>query len=162
MKKTTVIFIMLCLYLLLLFSPKVMSDSLRTHELQQARLPLSFTISWSLLKLMSIESMKPSNHLILCCPLLLLPSSFPTSGSFPMMWIFASGGQSIGASVSASVLPMNIQGWFLLGLTVLISLLSKGLSRVFSSTTVWKHQFVGAQPFLGFNAYTHKWLMEKP
>ena len=64
--------------------------------------------------------------------------------------VFTSGGQSIGASASASVLPMNIQGWFLLGLTGLISLQSKGLSRVFSSTTVWKHQFLGAQPSLGF------------
>ena len=74
--------------------------------------------------------------------------SCPASGSFLMSWIFASGGQSIGASASASVLSMNIQGWFPLGLTGLISLLSKGLSRVFSSTTVWRHQFFGAQPFL--------------
>ena len=67
--------------------------------------------------------------------------SFPESRSFPMSWLFASGGQSIGVSTSASVLPMNIQGWFPLWLTGLISLLSKGLSRVFSSTTVWKYQF---------------------
>ena len=75
------------------------------------------------------------------------PQSFPASGSFPMSQLFASGGQSIGAS--ASVLPMNIQGWFPLGLTSLISFLSKGLSRVFSNTTVWKHQFFGTQPFYG-------------
>ena len=68
--------------------------------------------------------------------------SFPASGSFPMSRLFASGGQSIGASASASVLPMNIQGWFSLGLTGLISLQSKGLSRVFSSTTIWKHHFL--------------------
>ena len=80
----------------------------------------------------------PSNHLILCCPLLLLPSIFPSIRSFQMSQLFASGGSSIGASASASVLPMNIQGWFPLGLTSLISLLSKGLSRVFSSTTIWK------------------------
>ena len=82
----------------------------------------------------------PSKHLILCCHILLLPSVFPASGSFPMSWLFASGGQRIGGSGSASVLPMNIQGWFPLGLTGLISLQSKGLSRVFSSTTVQKHQ----------------------
>ena len=68
---------------------------------------------------------------------------FPELGSFPLNWLFASGGQGIGTSVSASVLPMSIQGWFPLGFTGLISLLSKGLSRVFSSTTVWKHQFFG-------------------
>ena len=71
--------------------------------------------------------------------------SFPASGSFPMSWLFASGGQNIGASASASALSVTIQGWFPLGLTRLISLLSKGLSRVFSSTTVWKHQFFGTQ-----------------
>ena len=73
--------------------------------------------------------------------------SFSASGSFHMSQFFASGGQSIGASATASVLPMNIQGWFPLGLTSLISLLSERLSRVFSSTTVWKHQFFGTQPF---------------
>ena len=99
---------------------------------------LSFTISWSLLKLVSIEWMIPSNHLIYFHPLLLLPclSHFPASGSFPVSRLFTSGGQSIGvlASESVSVLPMNIQGWVPIGLTGLISLLSKGLSRVFSST----------------------------
>ena len=78
---------------------------------------LSITNSWSLLKLMSIESVMPSNHLILCHPLLLLPSIFPASGSFPMSQFFTSGGQSIGVSASASVLPMNIQDWFTLGWT---------------------------------------------
>ena len=72
--------------------------------------------------------------------------SFPTSGSFPVSQHFISGGQSNGASASASVLLMNIQGWFLLGLTSLISLQSKGLSRVFSNNTTWRHQFFGAQP----------------
>jgi len=89
---------------------------------------LSFTISWSLLKLMCIESVMPSNHLILCHPLLLLPSVFPSIRSFLMSWLFTSGGQSIGASASASVLPVNIQDCFLLGLTGLISLQFKGLS----------------------------------
>ena len=104
---------------------------------------LSFTIFWSLLKLMSIESVMPSNHLILCCPFLLLPSVFPSiKDFFPVSWLLTSDGHSIGASASASVLPMNIQGWFPLGLTSLISLQSKGLSRVFSNTTWYrKHQY---------------------
>ena len=93
---------------------------------------LSFTDSWSLLKLMSIESVMPSNHLILCCPLLLLPSIFPSIRA--MSQFFASGGQSIGASASASVFLMNSEDWFPLGLTDLIFLQSKGLSRVFSNT----------------------------
>ena len=109
---------------------------------------LSFTISWSCLKLISIESVMSSSHRIHCLPPLPLPSTFPESGSFPMNWLFALGGQSIGASASASVLPRNIQDWFPLRLTSLISLLSKGLSRVFSSTTVQKHQFFGAQSSL--------------
>ena len=86
----------------------------------------------------------PSNHLIFCCPLLLLPS-FPASGSFSMSQFFASGGQSIGVSASASVLPMNIQDWSRLGWTGWISLQTKGLSRVFSNTPVQKHQFFSVQ-----------------
>ena len=85
--------------------------------------------------------------------------SFPASGSFPMSWLFASDGQSIGAS--ASVPAMNIQGWFPLELTGLISLLSKELSRVFSSTIVWKHQFFGAQPSFWSNSHICTWLLEK-
>ena len=123
---------------------------------------LSFTISWSLLKLMSIELVTPSSHLILCCPLFILPSIFPASGSFQMSQFFASGGQSIGASVSASVLPANIQCWFPLELTGLISLLSKGLSRVFSNTTAWKHQLFGPQhSLLRSNSHIHTWLLGK-
>ena len=87
---------------------------------------LSSTVSQSLLKFMSIESVMLSNHLIFHCPLLFLPSVFPASGSFPMIWLFASGAQRIGASASASVLPVNIQSWFPLGLTGLIYLLSMG------------------------------------
>ena len=119
----------------------------------------SFTIPQSLLKLMSIGSVMPSNHLVLCHPFL-LPSVFPTSGSFPMSQLFQSGGQSIRASVS--VLPMNIQDWFPLGLIGLISLQSRGLSWVFSNTTVLKHQFFSAQPSLWSNSHTHTWLLEKP
>jgi len=99
---------------------------------------LSFTISQNLPR-MSIEWVILSNHLILCCPLFLLPQSFPASGSFPMRWLFTSGGQSTGASASASALSMNIQSWIPLGLTGSIS---KGLLRVFSSTTIRKHQLI--------------------
>ena len=101
---------------------------------------LFFIIFQSLLRLMSIELVMPSNHLIFCHPpLLLLPLLFPSIRSFPMSRLFASGGQNIGVSTSVSVLSMNIQGWFPLGLTGLISLLSKGLSRVVSSTTTRKY-----------------------
>ena len=103
---------------------------------------LSFTIYQSLLKLMSLESVMPSNHLILCCPFPLLPQSFPASGSFAVSWLFASDGPSIGASASASVLPLNTHSWFPLGLPSLISLQFQGLSRVFSCTMIWKHQFL--------------------
>ena len=99
---------------------------------------LSITNFQSLLKLMSIELVMPSNHLILCSPLLLPPSVFPSIRVF-------SGGQSIGVSASASVLPISIQDWFPLRWTVWISLQSKGLSRVFSNTTVQKHQLFSAQ-----------------
>ena len=94
---------------------------------------------------MSIESVMLSHHLILCCLLLLLSSSFPSIRVFSNELLFAPGGKSIG--VSATVLPMNIQDWFPLRLTGLISLQSKGLSRVFSNTTIQKHQFFGTQPF---------------
>ena len=118
---------------------------------------LSFTISWNLLKFMSIESVMLSN---LSCPLL-LPSVFPSIRIvFPVNWHFASGGQGIGAS--ASVLLMNIQGWSPLGLTGLISLQSKGLSRVFSSTTFWKHQFFGTRLTSWSKSHIHTWLLEKP
>ena len=117
---------------------------------------LSFTISQSSLKFMSIESVMPSNHLI---PFSSCPQSFSASGSFPMSWLFASDDQSIGAS--ASVLSMNIQGLFPLGLTGLISLLSKRFSRVFSSTTVWKHQFFGGQSFLWSNSHIRTWPLKE-
>ena len=90
------------------------------------------------------------------------PQSFLASGSFTMSRLFASGGQSFEASTSAPVLPMSIQDWFPLGFTSLISLLSKGLSRVFSSTTVQKHQFFSAQSFLWSNFHIYTWLLEKP
>ena len=114
----------------------------------------------SMLKLMFIELVMPSKHLILCHSLLLLPSIFPSIRVFPVNQLFASGGQSIGAS--ASVLPMDIQGWFPLGLNGLVSLLSKALSRVFPSTTVWKHQFSSTQPSLRPNSRISTWLLGKP
>ena len=122
--------------------------------------PLFSTISWSLLKFMSIELVMLSNHLILCCSLLLLLQSFLASESFPVGWLFASGGQSIGALAIA--LPMNIQDWFPSGLTDLISLQSRGLSRVFSSTTVRRHQFFNTQPSLWSSSHIHAWLLETP
>ena len=128
-----------------------------TTALQASR---AFMVSWSLLKLMFTESVMPSNHLILCCPFSSCLWSFPASGSFLMSWLLALGDQSIGAS--ASVLLINIQGWFLLGLTGLICLLSKGLLRVFSSNTVWKHQFFGIQPSLWSNSHIYTCLLGKP
>ena len=125
---------------------------------------LSFTISLSLHKFMSTESVMPSSHLILCCPLLLLPSIFSITRFFvvvffSMSWLLASGSPSTGTS--ESVLPMNVQGWFPLGLTGLICLLFKGLSRVFSSTTIRQHQILGALPPLWSNSHFCTWLLVK-
>ena len=116
----------------------------------------SMDVSWGKLW----ELVMPSNPLVLCCPLLLPPSIFLSIRVFPMSQFFTSGGQSIGAS--ASVLLVNTQDWFPLGLNGLISLQSKGLSRVFSNTTVQNHQFFGAQFPLWSNSYIHTWLLEKP
>ena len=116
-----------------------MSDSLRPHELQHARAPCRhITNSWSSPKPMSIESVMPSSHLILCCPFSSCLQSLPASGSFPMSQLFAWGGQSTGVSALTSVLPMNTQDWSPLGWTGWTSLQSRGLSRVFSNTTVQK------------------------
>ena len=122
---------------------------------------LSIINSWSLLKLMSIELVMPSNHLILCHPLLLLPSIFASIRSFQINQFLASGGQIIGVSASASVLPMDIQDWFPLERTGWISLQSERLSRVFSNTTVQKHEFFDAQLSLWSNSHIHTWLLEK-
>ena len=112
--------------------------------------------------LMSIESVMPSNQSSSVNSFSSCFQSFPASGSFLMSQLFSSGGQSIGISTSASVLPMNIQDWFFLGWTGWMSLLSKGLSRVFSNTTVQKHQFFGAQLSSQSNSHIHTWLLEKP
>ena len=138
-----------------------MSDSLQPHGLEHARLlcpPLSprvFSVSWPLSRWCH-PTISSSVFPFSSCP-----QSFPASGSFPMSWFFATHGQNIGASALAIVLPMNIQGWAPLGLTGLISLLSKGLSRVFSSTTARKHQFFGTQPTLRSNSHIHRWLTGK-
>ena len=116
---------------------------------------LSFTIFQSLLKFMSIELVMPSNHLSSVIPFSSCPQSFSASESFPVSWLFASGGRTIEASASAPVLPMNIQDWFPLGLTGLISLQSMGLSRVFSITTVQKNQLFSAQLSLWSNSHIY-------
>ena len=126
------------------FSCSVMSDSLWPYRLQHTRLPgPCMTNSSSLLKLKSTELVMPSNHLILCCPLLFPPSIFLSIRVSYNESVLCIRWPKTGASASASVLPMNIQGWFPLGLAGLMSSLSKGFSRVFSSTTIWKHQFFG-------------------
>ena len=139
------------------FSRSVVSGSLRPHGPQHARPPCPITNSQSLPKLMSIKSVMPSNHVILCHPFSSCPQSFPASGSFQMSQLFTAGGQSIGVSTSTSVLPMNTQDWSPLRWTGWISLQSKGLSRVFSNTTLQKHQFFSAQL-----SYIYTWLLEKP
>ena len=110
---------------------------------RQTSLPV--TNSRSLPKLMSVESVMPSSHLILCRPLLFLPPTPPSVRVFPMCQLFTWGGQSTGVSASASVLPMNTQDWSPLEWTGWISLQPKGLSRVLSNTTVQKHQFFGTK-----------------
>ena len=143
------------------FSRSVVSNSLRPHK-SAPQASLSITNSQSSLTLMSIESVLPSSHLILCHPLLLLPQSLPASGAFPVSQFFASGGQSIEVSASASILSMNTQDWSPLGWTGWSSLQSKGLSRVFSNTTPQKHQFFSAQLSSQSNSHIHTWLLEKP
>ena len=123
---------------------------------------LSITSSWSLPKPMPIESVMPSNHLILCHPLLLLLSIFSSIGVFSNESVLHIRWPKYWSSVSTSVLPMNTQDWSPLGWTGWISLQSKGLSRVFSNITVQKHQFFGAQLSLQSNSQIHTWLLEKP
>ena len=129
-----------------------MSDS-ATPWTAGCQASLSITNSWSLLKLMSIKSVMPPIHLILCHHLLLLPSIFPSIRVFSNELVCVSGSQSIGGSPLASVLPMNIQGRFSLGLTGLMSLKSKGISRVFSNTIVPNHQLFDAQLSLWSNSH---------
>ena len=111
---------------------------------------------------MPFELMMPSNHLILCCPLLLKPSVFLSIRVFSSDSALHIRWPSIGASASASVIRMNIQDWFPLGLTGLIPLMSKGISRVFSSTTIQKHQFFSTESSLWSNSFVHTSLLGKP
>ena len=146
----------------LFFSHQVVPDSLWPHGLQHARLlcpSLSPGVCWNSCPLSQL--CYQTRFLSSAAPFSFGLQSLPASGSFPMNQLFISGGQNIGASASPSVLPMNIQGWFPLGLIGLI-LLSKGLSRVFSSTKVWKHQFFHALPSLWSNSHICTWLLEKP
>ena len=144
-----------------LFSRSVVSDSLQPHELQHARPPCPSPTP-------GVHSNScPSSQW--CHPVIsssVVPfscsQSLPASESFPMSQLFAWGGQSIGVSASASVLPMNIQDWSPSGWTGWISLQSKGLSRAFSNTIVQKHQFFSAQLSLWSNSHIHTWLLEKP
>ena len=139
------------------FSSSVASDSLQPHGLQYTRPPVHHQLpepSQTLVHHVS-DAIQPSHPR----PLLLPPSIFPASGSFPMSQLFAWGGQSTGVSASASVLPVNTQDWFPLGWTGWISLQFKELSRVFSNTTIQKHQSFGAQPS---NSHIHTWPLEKP
>ena len=144
------------------FSHLVVSDSLWHHGLQHTRLPCPSPTP------RSYSNSCPLNQW--CHPTIsssVIPFSshlqyFPASGSFQTSQFFTSGGQSIGISASASVLPMNIQDWFPWGWTGWISLQSKGLSRVFSNITDQKHQFFGAQLSLWSNSHIQTWLLEKP
>ena len=144
---------------LLLFSHSVISDTLQPHGLQHARLscPSPFPRACSNSSPWCLPTISSSVIPFSSC----LQSS-PTSRYFLMSQLFASGGQIIGASASAAVLPINIQDWFPLLLTDLTSLLSMGLSRVFSNNTVQKHQFFCTQISLWSSSHIHTWLLEKP
>ena len=144
--------------LLLLLSHSLMSDSLRPRGLQHSRLPCPSPSPGVCSNSCSLSQWChptiSSSVIPFSCP-----QSFPASGSFPMSQFLESDAQSIGVSASASVLSMNIQDWFPLGLTGLIFLLSKGFSRVLSNTTVQKHQLFGAQTSIWSNSHIHTWLL---
>ena len=144
------------------FSHSVMSDSLRPHELQHTRPPCPSPTPRVHPKPCPLSQWCHPNISSSVFPFSSCLKSFPASGSFPMSQLFSSGGQSIGVSASASVLQMNTQDWFPIGWTGWISLQSKGLSRVFSSTTVQKHQFFSTQLSSQSNSHIHTWLLEKP
>ena len=153
-------------YILVLFCSSVQSLSLirlfATSGMAAHQASLSITNSQSPPNAIPIESVMPSSHLILCYPFFSCPQSLPASGSFPMSQLFAWGGQSTGVSASTSALPMNTQDSSPLGWTGCISLQSKGLSRVFSNTTVQKHQFFSTQLSSQSNSHIHTWPLEKP
>ena len=136
--------------------------SLWPHGLQHARLPCPSTTPEACSNSCLLSQWCYPGISSFVIPFSSCLHSFPESGSFPMSQFFASDCQSTGVSASVLVLPMNIQDWFPLGLSGLISLQSKGLSRVFSNTTVQKHQFFGTQLSLWFKSHIHSWLLEKP
>ena len=136
-------------YILFLFSGLVMSDSLWPHGMRHARLACPSPPPGACSNSHPLSQWCYPTILSSVVPFSAYLPSFPASGSFQMSQFFTSCGQSTGVSASASVLPMNIQDWFPLGLTGWISLQSKGLSRIFSNTTVQKHQFLGTQLSLG-------------
>ena len=144
------------------FSHSVVSDCLWPHGLQHTRPPCPSPTPRVYPNSCPLSRWCHPTISSSVVPFSSCPQPFPAPGSFPVSQLFTSGGQSIGATALASALPMNIQDWFLLGLTGLISLQSKGLSRVFSSITVWKHQFFSAQPSLWSISHIHTWLLEKP
>ena len=146
----------------LLFSSQVMSDSSQPYELQHARPPCPLLSSGVCSNSRPLSQWYHPTISSSVTPFSSFPQSFPASGSFPLSQLFTSGGLRIGASASVSVLSMISQGWFPLALTGLISVLSKGLLKVFSSTTVGKHQFFGTQHFLWSNSHIRTWLLEKP
>ena len=139
-----------------------MSDSLQHHGLQHARLPCPSPTPRVYSNSCSLSQWCHPTISSSVIPFSSRLQSFPASGSFPVSQFFTSGRQSIGVSASASVLPMNIQDSFYLWWTGWISLQSKGLSRVFSNTTVQKHQFFSAQLSSQSNSRIHMWLLEKP
>ena len=139
------------------FSPSIMSNSLRPHELQHGRPPCLSPTAGVHPNPCPLSGWCHPTILSSVVPFSSCPQSFPASQSFQMSQLFTWGGQSIGVSASTSVLPMNTQDWSSLGWTGWISLQSKGLSRVFSNTTVQKHQFFGAQLSLQSNSHIHKW-----
>ena len=145
---------------LLWFGCSVMFHSLQPHGLQHTRLPCPSPCQGACSNSCSLSWWCHPAILSSVIPFSSCLQSFPASGSFLMIHSSSSGGQSIGAS--ASVLPMNIQDWFSLGWIGLVSLQSKGLSRVFSNTTVQKHQFFSAQLSLWSTSHIHTWLLEKP
>ena len=147
--------------LLLLFSHQVVSDSLWPHGLQHTRLAYSSPSPGVCTNSCPLSWWCYPTILSSATPMSSCPQSLPPSESFPTSQLFASDGQSIKVSASATVLPMDIQGWFPLGLTGLISLLSKGLSRVFSSTIIRKHEFFTCQYSLWSHSRIHTWLLEK-
>jgi len=144
------------------FSRSDLSDPLWPHELQHTRPPCPSPTLGVYPNSCPLSQWCHPTISFSVVPFSSCPQSFPASGSFQMSQLFASGGQSIGASASTSVLPMNTQDWFPLGWTGCISLQSKGLSRVFSNTTVQKHQFFSAQLSSQSNSHIHTWLLDKP